>query len=93
MKDTDKEYLICCEYHYNHILFKKNIDNECQHYTDILYGAYGISAAMKLEPIYWKRLYNKHGKEALEILEDNINYCQLRNEIETKKKEKSDANK
>lgn len=79
-------YLICCAYHHNHVVNRDKIESYCQSYTDILYNNKSYHKdKICLEPIYWKRLYNQYGAEALRILEDNITYCEIRQKINDRK--------
>lgn len=79
---TDRDFIFAITYHY----YQENkIKTGMEwYYSNILYGVNGQQSAI-LPPIYFKRLYNKLKDEALELLEDNISYCEARLQIDKNK--------
>ena len=88
MKDLEL-YIFCCEYHWNHIVNKEPINKYIQRYTNLVYGvaSWGQKVDFCFQPVHWKRTYEKNKYWALEMLEDNISYCEARLQIEKKKQE------
>jgi hypothetical protein len=88
---TDREYIFCLTYYF----YQQNKDKNGHEaeYTNILYSVYSNqNVGFEFPAIYFKRLYSRLKDEALETLENDMNYCQARLEIDKKKKIKSNAN-
>lgn len=86
---TDQEYNFCLTYHFYQQ--NKNKNGHDYEYTKILYGAYGQGVSFTLPAIYFKRLYNRLKDEALERMEEDIMYCEIRCQLEKKKKENANS--
>ena len=91
----EKKYLVCCYYYFNHIKNKYKIDDWGSFYSDIMYGNLqrGEHSLLRMEPIFWKRFYNENSEKYIQELEDNIQYCEIRHQLDVKKKEKEKTNK
>lgn len=87
-------YVFCIEFYYNHI--DKN-DNDIAKYLDTYFKIVFTNGQQNPEPIFnlgsdnpllYKRLFEKYGKQSFEQWKFNIRYCELeliKQKIKTKK--------